>query len=435
MEAQGAGTGAREVLLDRRFLALFAAQFCGAANDNLLKAATGLLLVFAADPQEGAALATLAGLLLMLPFLLASPLAGELADRFPKPSLLRITKAAEVGLALAALLLLPLREPLPLLAVVFLMGLQSTFFGPLKYGLPAEWYDGPRLLLANGLIQGSTFLAILLGTLAGSLLAATAGARAVGTATLALALIGFLPTLLVPPQPAADPALRLHANPLPAHRALLRWLRAHPRLWRLVLALSWFWGLGAVWLAQVPAYAREVFAADEREAAALLAAFVVGIAAGALVAGRVAGPRIGTAHAAPAMAVVAAAGLDLTLALGAPAPGAALLASWSGWRLLVDLAVLAFAGGLYAVPLLTRLLADTPATHRGRVVAANNVVNAVLIVAVSALATVLPPLLGSVRIVLLLAALAAGALALWLWWRPPVAAPLAAGGGTDREAA
>lgn len=430
-----AGTTWRDVLGEPRFLALFAAQFCGAANDNLLKAATGLLLVFAADPQQGAALATLAGLLLMLPFLLASPLAGELADRFPKPLLLRITKAAEVGLALAALVLLPLGEPLSLLALVFLMGLQSTFFGPLKYGLPAEWYRGARLLLADAVIQGSTFVAILLGTLAGGLLAATAGAGAVGAAALALALLGFLPTLLVPPQPAADPGLRLHANPVPAHRALLRWLHRHPRLWRLVLALSWFWGLGAVWLAQVPAFAREAFGAGEAEAAALLAAFVVGIAGGALAANRVAGPGIRTSHAAPCMAVVTAAGLDLTMALAAPQPGIGLFASWTGWRLLADLAVLAFAGGLYAVPLLTRLLADAPPTHRGRVVAANNVVNALAIVAVSALATVLPPLLGSVRIVLLLAALAAGALALWLWWRPPAAAPLGAGDPADREAA
>jgi len=418
---------AARLMRDRRFLALFAAQFCGAANDNLLKAATGLLLVFAADPVQGAALATLAGLLLMLPFLLASPLAGELADRYPKPWLLRITKAAEVGLALCACVLLPLRDPFALLALVFLMGLQSTFFGPLKYGLPAEWYAGECLLLANGLIQGSTFLAILLGTLSGSLLAAALGPLAVGLGALVLALAGLLPTFLVPPQPAADPTLHLHANPLPAHRELLGWLKARPRLWRLVLALSGFWGLGAVWLAQVPAFAREAFGADEPEAAALLVAFVVGITAGALTARFVAGAEIRTAHAAPAMGVVCLAGLDLTLALGAPPVGADLLSSWSGWRLLIDLGVLAFAGGLYAVPLLTRLLADAPPTHRGRVVGANNVVNALAIVAVSALAAVLPALFGSVRIVLLLAALAAGVLALWLWWCPPAAAPLASG--------
>ncbi len=402
-------------LADRRFLGLFAAQFLGAAHDNLLKAAVVVLVSFDDDPAAGAALATLAAGLLMLPFLLFSPLAGELADRYGKPRLVRLTKAGEMVLALFALVLLPAREAAALLALVFLMGTQSTFFGPLKYGLPPAWYAGDRLVLANGLLQGSTFVAILLGTFAGGVLVATAGPRVVAGSGLVVAILGFLASLLLPEEPPAAPDAPLHANPLPAHRALFAWLAGEPVLARTVLALSGFWALGAVYLGQVPAHARTAVGASAEEAGWLLGAFVVGIVLGGLAAVPLRRGRLGPRLPVLAMVLVGLAGLDLALLPGAVRdPARPLFEDPAGWRLALDVTAVAFGGGLFAVPLLTTLQRTAPATHRGRAIAANNVVNALAVVVASGLAAAAPLAGVPVAGVLLVCALSALLLALWV---------------------
>ncbi len=396
---------------DRRFLGLFIAQFLGAAHDNLLKAAVVVLVSFGDDPDTGAALATLAAGLLMLPFLLFSPLAGELADRYGKPRLVRLTKAGEVGLALAALALLPTRAPLALLLLVFLMGTQSTFFGPLKYGLPPAWYAGDRLALANGLLQGSTFLAILIGTFAGGLLVATGGPLLVAVLGLVLALLGFAASLLLPDEPPAAPDLALHPNPLPAHRALWRWLRGEPRLLHIILALSGFWALGAIYLGQVPAHARLALGADAEAAGWLLGAFVVGIVVGGLAAVPLRRTPLGPRLPLVAMVLVAVFGLDLAWLPGAtPMPEDPFFATAAGLRLAADVAAVAFGGGLFAVPLVTALQRATPPSHRGRAIAANNGVNALVVVVASGIAATAPAV--GVPVAAVLAACALTALVL-----------------------
>ncbi|MBF0304371.1 MAG: acyl-[ACP]--phospholipid O-acyltransferase [Alphaproteobacteria bacterium] len=388
--------GAFHLLARRRFLPLFASQFLGAANDNLFKNALVILVVFRLGAQAGMppqVLVTAAAGLFILPFFLFSATAGQLADRLEKSGLMRLVKLAEVGIALlAAWALIEANVP-GMLAALFLFGLQSTFFGPLKYAVLPEHLREDELIGGNALIEGGTFLAILLGTIAGGVLVLTdKGPEIVSALMVGLAVLGFLASLFLPKARPGNPSVPVRANILRETIGVLGLVRSRRDLFLSVLGISWFWLVGATYLAQFPAFAKDVLAADQHAVTLMLTVFSVGIGVGSMLCGRLLGGEVSARHvpfAALGMTVFA---LDLWLASGSgAAPGAALatldvfLAQPNTWRVLADLLLLAVCGGLYIVPLYAILQTRGDETQRARVIAANNIVNAAFMV-LSALA-------------------------------------------------
>lgn len=380
----------RGLLASRRFLPLFLTQFLGAFNDNLFKNATVVLLLFglagqAQDGTGGALLATVAAGLFILPFALFSASAGRLADRVDKARLIRAVKTAEIAIMAGGAVALLTGSIPGLLAILFLMGAQSALFGPVKYGILPDHLSDRQLGPGNALIEAATFLAILLGTIAGGLLAgAEDGAAVAAAAVLAIAVAGRLTAHAVP---AAPPTAGVDDGPLFAPvrhtRAVLVETLGRCDLRPVVLGIGGFWFLGAVYLSQMPAFVRDVLGGDEGVATLLLALFSLGIGLGAFLAGRLLkdGP---SARPVPA-AALAMAGFAAALAAvvaGLPQPAAAVV----GWQELLarpeGLAVaglmlgLAVAGGVYSVPLYALLQSRAPKGRKASAIAALNIVNA-----------------------------------------------------------
>ena len=375
----------KAMLLSRRLGPLCLTQSCGAFNDNLVKNAMVVLAIFKLN-AGGAGLAALAGALFIAPYALLSATAGQLADRFDKSRLIQLTKATELLLmSLAAYAFICNSVP-GLLAVLFGLGVQATMFGPLKYAILPDHLHGDELLAGNGLIEASTFLAILAGTVAGGALALLdAGPMIVGTAGVVVSLLGLAAALGIPASPAADPTLRIGWN-IPRNTAsLTRQAAANRPVWLAILGLSWFWAVGATLLAEIPVVARDVLGAHGQVITLLLTLFAVGIGIGSMLCAHLLRGEI-SARLVPfaalgitlftwdfAIAVIDGSGLQLTTV-------AAVLRSPTGWRMAADLVLLAACGGLYSVPLYAILQQQSQPSHRARTIAANNIVNAALMV-------------------------------------------------------
>lgn len=370
------------LLRRRRFLPLFVAQSLGAFNDNLAKTALAMLVLYGGSGRGWLVPASAASF--VAPYALFGALAGGISDRDSKTRLLRLTKLTELALMLGFAAALLARAELALLGLLFLLGVQATFFGPLKYGLLPELLAEDELLRGNGLTEAGTFFAILAGTQIGAWVTPRVGGPAMVAGLLVAAGgIGLAAAGLVPGRPAAAPDLALAWHPVRALRDLLATARGARAAWRSALAISWFWALGLVFLSEFPLLGRQVFGADSGVAAVMLGAFTVGIGAGSALAGRLrARPASGGRMAATSLAVMGAATLGfaglaatITPATGLTSLGA-LLTAPRGWALLALLALVAGAGGTYSVPLYARLQWAAPRRARARLVAANNVLNA-----------------------------------------------------------
>ncbi len=372
------------LLHSRRLLPLLATQALGAVNDNMVKTALSVLVLFKAGGSGGAELVALANGVFILPYLLFSATAGQLADRYEKSRAIMAVKLFEAGLmGLAALGLLLGSTPV-LFAVLFGLGVQATFFGPLKYAILPSHLRPTELVAGNGLVEAGTFLGILLGTIAGSaLVGLERGALIVSALGLAIAVAGLASAAAVPRAPAAARDLRVGWNPLRETDALLRLAKANRPVWLSLLGLSWFWLLGATMVAELPSVVRDQLGAGPPVFTLLLVFFSVGVAAGSIGCSRLLRGKI-TARLVP----FAALGLSLFMAdfaraaagSGTLATVSAVLGSATGWRLLADLVLLAASGGLFSVPLYAILQERSVPSQRARMVAANNVVNALAIV-------------------------------------------------------
>jgi MFS family permease len=378
------------LLTSRRFLPLFTAQMLGALNDNLFKNAIVVLVLFRGSGR--AWLVPLAGGIFILPYALFSSLAGQLADQRDKAGLIRVTKLYEIALmALAAIGFATRSEPF-LLAVLFGLGVQATFFGPLKYGILPELLTGAELLGGNALIEASTFIGILAGTVAGGILILPPqGPLIVSVTALSVAAAGWAAARAIPAMRPAAPALRLRANVFAETAVLLTEARHSRVVWRCILALSWFWALGAAFLAEFPVIVKQNFGASGDVVTLMLAIFSVGVGAGSLLASRLLHGRISAAPAIKAAFVLSAFALDFVNAIGhaTPAAGwttvAALPHHLNAIRALTDLFAVAVCGGVFSVPLYALLQTHAEPAWRARMVAANNVMNAVFMVAAAAL--------------------------------------------------
>jgi 1-acyl-sn-glycerol-3-phosphate acyltransferase len=381
------------LLRERRFAPFFWTQFLGAGNDNLFKFALTVLVTYRLQlgwlPPAQAGLVI--GALFILPFLLFSATSGQLADKFDKAQLIRFVKSFEVVvMALAAwgYTRADSASAVPLLlGCVFLMGLHSALFGPVKYAYLPQHLDERELTGGNGMVEMGTFVSILLGNLAGGLLMAipSSGATVVAGACLAVALLGRVVAQWIPPSPPADAQLRINWNPVTETWANLQLAHRDVAVFRSLLGISWMWFFGAVFLSQFPSFAKNVLHGDEQVASTLLAVFSVGVAIGSLLC-----ESLSRRHVEIGLVPLGAIGMsvfaiDLYFASrGLPDAAVygvgAFFAASQHWRVLADLLLLALCVGLYSVPMYALIQLRSPPSHRARVIAANNILNALFMI-------------------------------------------------------
>ena len=424
------------LLRTRRFGPLFATQFLGAFNDNLFKTAMLFTITFrllGGDVAAAATLVTAAAGVFILPFFLFSGVAGQLSDAVDKAAVMRWVKVAELGiLALGGVALWLGSIPL-LFGVLFGMGCHSTVFGPVKYAvLPQHLADG-ELLGGTGLVEGGTFVAILLGQICGGLLPTPWAAGAM----LAASALGIVTSRLIPAAPPLGIPQRVDWNPWTASRRVLAGAFGSRAVWRATVAISWFWALGAIYTSQFVPLVKGTLQASEAVATLFLTVFTIGIAVGAGGVSKLLGGHV-SARAAPwAATVMALASIDLVFSVAAVPPGAApgvgdFLRQPGHWRIIADLFALAAAGGVFSVPLYAILQTAGGATTRSSTIAANNIVNAAFQVSGTLLAGL--AVARGVPIALVLGVSGATALLLWPWLaRLDRSSPLAESGSDTGE--
>ena len=412
------------LLLTRRFLPLFLSQSLGALNDNLFKNALIALVVFRTG-EGGTALVALASALFILPYVLLSATAGQLADKLDKARLLQITKLIEVAIMLAAAIGLIWQSVPALLAVLFALGVQAAFFSPLKFGLLPEHLHPHEQTHGNALIEAGTFGAIIAGTiLGGALVLLPHGTWVVAVVGLALAGAGAAAAFGIPVSRAAAPHLPIGRNLVRETVALLRLARANRPAWRCIIGLSWFWTVGAIYLTEFPSITQRALGGDVWVLNLLLTGFAVGIAMGSILAGRLLRGGLSSWPVAPAAVVLSVLTLAFAALLATPwaatwsSPGA-LLSTVSGVAAYLCLLGAAGAGGVFSVPLYTILIARSDPARRGSMIAANNVMNAAFIVAGSGLVAALAAVGWQPWYTLALAGVLNLGAAWLLWCQPP----------------
>ncbi len=380
-----------DLLRRRRFAPLFVTQFLGAMNDNLFKQALIVLIVFRLAQQidiNGQILVTLAAGIFIAPFFLFSATAGQLADKLDKARAIRWIKAGEIVIMSLAGMGFLIGDAYFLLGVLFLMGTQSAFFGPLKYGILPDHLAPDELIGGNGLIEGATFIAILIGTMAGGLIILTgSGTEVVSITVLGLAGLGWLASGFIPAAPSAAPDLRINPNFLGEAWNIVRFASATRSVFLSILGISWFWLVGATFLAQFPAFTKDLLGADETVVTLFMGIFSVGIAIGSLLCNRLLKNRISAKYVPFGALGLSLFTADLYFATrGLGATGGALIGAGAfigelgNWRIMGDLLAISICGGLYSVPLYAILQNDSQAGHKSRTIAANNILNALFMV-------------------------------------------------------
>jgi acyl-[acyl-carrier-protein]-phospholipid O-acyltransferase/long-chain-fatty-acid--[acyl-carrier-protein] ligase len=380
------------LLKTRRLGPLVLAQSCGALNDNLVKNAMVVLAIFQLH-IGGAGLSALAGALFIAPYAALSATAGKLADRFEKPRLIRLYKLMEVGLMLLAALAFLSGNVPALLAVLVGLGVQAALFGPVKYGVLPELLAEDELIAGNGAIEATTFLAIVAGTVAGGgLVLLSGGVAVVGGVGVALSLLGLFGALRIPPAAAAAPSLRIRWNLAGETFDLLRLAIGQHGIWLCILGLSWFWTVGATLMTEFPVIARDTLHGDGSVMTLLLSVFAIGVGVGSIGCARLLHGEVS-----PRFVPFAALGISLfcwdfahaTRDAGDLANAAAVAGSLQGWRIGADLFLLALCGGVFSVPLYAIIQDAARPAERSRMIAANNVMNALFMVAGAAAAALL----------------------------------------------
>ena len=388
------------LLKQRRFAPFFWTQFLGAGNDNLLKFAFTVLVTYQLKvswlPSEMAG--PLIGALFILPFLLFSATSGQLSDKYDKSMVIRLVKSLEIGIMVVALAGFWAQSVPLLMLCVMLMGLHSTLFGPVKYAYLPQHLSESELTGGNGMVEMGTFVAILLGNVAGGLLVAIQpnGDRLVGFTCLALAVIGRATAQLVPSSAPTDAALVINWNPVTETLRNLRLAGEQVVVFRSLLGISWMWFFGAVFLSEFPAFAKDVLQGDEQVASLLLVVFSLGIGTGSLLC-----EILSRTHVEIGLVPLGAIGMTLfgvdlyfaaTGAMGTVSAGtlvgvASFVRIGASWRVMADLALLSLSAGLFSVPMYALIQLRSQPSHRARIIAANNILNALFMITSAIMAT------------------------------------------------
>jgi 1-acyl-sn-glycerol-3-phosphate acyltransferase len=385
-----------DLLRQRRFAPFFWTQFLGAGNDNVYKNALVIFVAYRAaslTSLDANTLVNVAAAVFILPFVLLSATAGQLADKFEKSRMIRLIKLLEIGIMSVGfagfwLVSLPL-----LFTALALMGVHSTLFGPIKYAILPQTLRPDELTGGNGMVEMGTFVAILLGTIAGGVLVAIEphGPLIASATAIAIALAGYVVSRAIPMTPPEAPQLRINWNPFTETWRNLRFAHGNRVVWLAMMGISWFWFYGATFLTQFPNFTRNVLGGDEHVATFLLAMFSVGIGAGSLLCERLSGRKVEVGLVPFGSVGMTVFAIDLWLAsrnLHASSLGGidVLLQNPAHWRVIADLVLIGVFGGFYIVPLYALIQQRSDPAYRSRIIAANNILNALFLVASAGIA-------------------------------------------------
>ncbi|MEY3196948.1 MAG: hypothetical protein RLZZ59_316, partial [Pseudomonadota bacterium] len=413
------------LLKDRRFLPLFITQFCGCFNDNLIKNALVILVTYKLAEQmifPTALMILIANAVFISPFIIFAGIAGQIADKFERSGIVRIIKAAEVFIILLAIYGFHHESILILYVCIGLMGIHSTFFGPLKYSMMPDQLRKEELLGANGYVEAGTFISILIGTLMGGF--CISNINFVMVVMLLFAISGFVASIFIPKSRNAIPDLKINFNLIEETISIVKYSYNKKQIFLTILGISWFWFIGAALLAEIPMLTRDVFQADENVANLFLAVFSIGVGFGSFWCNKLFENEITTKYVFMSAIGLSIFGIDLFFASSASAikyPVEELISVGdfisvpNNWRILLDLFLIAAISGLYVVPLFAVMQYFSSPNHRSRVIAANNVINAVFMIASTVFLTLLFKLGFSVPYVLLIISIANLAVAAYIY--------------------
>ena len=385
--------GQLHLLTERRFWPLFATLFLAAFNDNVFRNALAILVAYRAMSllsfSSEQLLVAFPGLFI-LPYFLFSATAGQCADKLKKAHVIRGVKLAEIGIMAMAGVGFAIGSLPVLLSVLFLMGLHAAFLGPTKFSVLPDLLDDQSLVSGNALVELGTFLAILLGTVAAGTMASVVNewTAVIGLVVVAVAVAGLAAAMFIPTSPAAQPELVIDFNPVTATSDVLRVALSDRTVRLTILGLSWFWSLGAAFLALLPSFTKDVLGGDKPVLTLLLASFCVGIGIGALLCDRMSYRHLELGLVPLGSIGISLFALDLAVAsklfVGAGSGEllslSAFLATKGAWRIVIDLTLVAVSSGFYTVPLFTLIQRRPDPARRSRVIAGNNIVNSVFIV-------------------------------------------------------
>jgi hypothetical protein len=390
------------LLTERRFLPFFLTQFFGAGNDNVFKFAFTVLATYSAaewggmDPKSAGAVI---GGIFIVPFVLFSATAGQLADKYDKAAMIRFVKNLEIAIMLAIAAGFVWKIVALLFAGVFLMGLHSTLFGPVKYAYLPQHLGEAELTGGNGMVEMGTFVAILLGTILGGVLIGLPGVGPdwVAAVSVVLALIGRIAAGFVPGSPAPEPGMAINWNPFTETWKNLGYARNNRTVFLSLLGISWLWFFGSIFLTTFTGFAKETLGGDQNVVTLLLAVFSIGIGTGSLLCERLSGRKVEIGLVPFGSIGMTVFAVDLWLTSGSMAPSGpselaglgAFLADHAHWRVMADLFLLAMFSGFYSVPLYALIQSRCEPSHRARIIAANNILNALFMVVASVMAAAL----------------------------------------------
>ncbi len=423
------GSSQFRLLAERRFGPFFGVQFLGAFNDNVFKQALVILLAYQTasfTTMSSDTLQNLAQALFILPFFLFSATAGQLADKYEKSALITITVTIELAvMALGAVGLFTQNLTL-LLAALFLGGVQSALFGPVKYAILPQHLNETEIVGGNGMVEMGTSVAILLGMVYGGWMITQPGWGVAGVAVSAMAFsaAGIVISRCIPRSPAPSPELKINWNPAAETWRNLRFTAQNRTVWNAILGISWFWFYGAMFITQFPNLSRNVLGAAEHVVTLLLVLFSVGIGLGSLLCERLSGRKVEIGLVPFGSIGLTLFGIDLWLAAEGHAPhGAQTLAEFardaSHWRMLADLLLVGIFGGFYIVPLYALVQTRSDPAHRSRIIAGNNILNAAFIVAAAGMAIGLFAAGLSIPQLILVTALLNAAVAIYIYLLVP----------------
>ena len=420
------------LLRSRRFLPIFVTQFLGAFNDNLFRTSMVMLVIYGIyrDATQEATFSAIAGGLFILPFFLLSALSGQLADERDKAKIVRVVKTAEILIMIVGAAGLLIHNVPLLLTALCAMGIHSTFFGPIKYAILPQHLDKDEVLGGTGLVEAGTYIGILGGTLLGGVLVlqnpdGSFHAEWAAVAVLLVAVAGRIAGHFVPPAPPAPDAPPFHFDwhIVRASRTLVSSTLHIPRLFLAIVAISFFWAMGAILAAQFPPLVKNSLGADQTVATLFLATFSVGVAIGSVAVNRLLGGRVSARYSPASALLMGLFVLDLYRRVkGWPVADdglrdlTAFLAVPNSWMIVLDLLGVAVAGGMFVVPLYAFLTTTVPKSETARTIAANNIVNSGLMVAATLILTVAVQMGVTVADSLLIVAVAS-VFAAWLGWK------------------
>ena len=418
------------LLRERRFLPFFLTQFLGAFNDNVFKNALMILLAFKAASWislDKNLVQNIGQVAFILPFLLFSATCGQLADKYDKAKLTRFVKLFEIGIMLVAGLGFYVKSPVLLFVALFMMGMHSTLFGPVKYAILPQHLKQHELVGGNGLVEMGTFLAILLGEILGGVLIGVDnhGMLLVTIVTLGLGIAGYLASRAIPASPAPAPNLKINWNPITESIRNFHFTKQNRTVFLSILGISWFWFYGATFLTQFPSFSRDVLGGGEHVVTLLLAIFSVGVGLGSLLCERLSGHKVEIGLVPFGSIGMTLFGVDLYFASRGITPGGHDLGAWNflqtpgSWRVCFDLVMLGLFGGFYIVPLYALIQTRSEETHRSRIIAGNNILNALFLILAALLAIIVFKLGFTIPQLFLIAAVLNACVAIYIYLLVP----------------